>query len=121
MNKSKEFCVVVISRGGGESGKKEKVTYSKRLHNCYELSRATVDDWQLLHTQQFAGVCGQAAQLPSAGSENLPPQKKLLTSLQGEKKPYSFRVEECSFFFFFSFLKETLWFPITSALYPHKS
>lgn len=119
MNKSKEFCVVVISRGGGESGKKEKVTYSKRLHNCYELSRATVDDWQLLHTQQFAGVCGQAAQLPSAGSENLPPQKKLLTSLQGKRNPTVSESKNVLFFSFF--LKETLWFPITSALYPHKS
>lgn len=71
------------------------------------LSRATLDDWQLLHTQQFAIVSDQAAWLPSAGSENLPPWKKLLTNLQEEMKPYNFQVQEY-FFFLFSSLKETL-------------
>lgn len=87
-----------------ESEQKENIQWAH--HNCLALSRATLDDWQLLHTQQFAIVSDQAAWLPSAGSENLPPWKKLLTNLQKEMKPYNFQVQEY-FFFLFSSLKET--------------
>lgn len=41
--------------------REQKREHRVNTHNCLALSRATLDDWQLLHTQQFAIVSDQAA------------------------------------------------------------